>query len=553
MSDAKAAKQGAAPGPSGVTDGLKPGPSARLSRADEAPAAAKPALAQDRALADIFRALDSDVSGSLTKAEILAGLARQGILQDDNRVSATLHALSGYSEGIQIDEATFADIVRPNFRLLERVVKGNLVIPSYAPFAAEIGQIFESCREQRSGAVADYIPQLARVDPEQFALAVCTVDGQRSSYGDSDTAFCIQSSCKPINYCMALELMGEEAVHRHVGREPSGRSFNELALNSDNVPHNPLINAGAMICCSMIRPDFPIADRFDYVMQTWAALAGGRRAGYNNAVYLSEKSTADRNFALAYMMREKRAFPERTDLLEVLDFYFQCCSIETTAQAMSIVAATLANAGICPLTEQRIFSSDTVKNCLSLMYSCGMYDFSGEFAFTVGVPAKSGVSGIMMVVIPRVMGFAVWSPRLDRLGNSVRGVEFCKRLVKRFNFHNYDGIAELSDKIDPRSSGASIETDIVFNLINAASKGDMAEISRLIAFGADLDCSDYDGRTPLHLAAAEGREEVVAYLLARGVNPQPKDRWGATPHDDAMRHGFEAVAKTLQTVVPKTR
>ncbi|MEO1310809.1 MAG: glutaminase [Pseudomonadota bacterium] len=356
----------------------------------------------------------------------------------------------------------------------------------------------------------------------------------------------MQSSCKPINYCMALEALGEEEVHRHVGREPSGRSFNELALNHRYLPHNPMINAGAIMACSLIGRDKDLADRFDGVMRTWRALAGGDRPGYNNAVYLSEKATADRNFALAYFMRENEAFPDDTDILEVLDFYFQCCSIEMSTERMAVVAGTLASGGVCPTTGERVFSNDTVKDCLSLMYSCGMYDFSGEFAFSVGIPAKSGVSGVLMVVIPEVMGLAIWSPRLDKHGNSVRGVEFCKRLVKRFAFHNYDNIAERSDRIDPRRPREREETDYTFHLIRAASQGDVNEISRLTAFGVDLGSADYDGRTALHLAASEGRADVVEFLLSRGVDPRPRDRWGHTPHDDAERHKHDGIAARLE-------
>ena len=191
-----------------------------------------------------------------------------------------------------------------------------------------------------------------------------------------------------------------------------------------------------------------------------------------------------------------------------------------------------------------MFRDDTVKNCLSMMYSCGMYDYSGEFAFRVGVPAKSGVSGIIMAVIPNVMGIAVWSPRLDECGNSVRGVDFLQRLVEQFNFHNYDSLVE-SRKLDPRRRTNASQSDATYSAIYAASRGDVGELKRLVAHGHDLNSADYDGRTPLHLAAAEGQEEAVRYLLARGVDTQPEDRWGNTPSDDARRHQRKAIAALL--------
>lgn len=286
-------------------------------------------------------------------------------------------------------------------------------------------------------------------------VALCTIDGQQFDLGDSDVSFCVQSCCKPINYSLALEELGPEIVHKYVGREPSGHGFNALTLNHELKPHNPMVNAGAIMCCSLVKKEFDLPDRFDYVMNAWEQLSGGQRPTFNNAVYLSEKTTADRNFALAYFMSEHKAFPERTDLLETLNFYFECCSIEMTAQKMAVVAATFANGGVCPLTGQRVLSPSTVQNCLSLMYSCGMYDFSGEFAFSIGLPAKSGVSGCMMIVIPNVGGICTWSPRLDRLGNSVRGVEFCRQLVATYNFHHYAILTGEQTKKDPRRPALS--------------------------------------------------------------------------------------------------
>jgi glutaminase len=307
-----------------------------------------------------------------------------------------------------------------------------------------------------------------------------------------------------------------------------------------------MINAGAIMCCALIRPESDMAGRFEHVMDRWRALAGDDKVGFSNSVYLSERQTADRNFALGYFMREHRAFPPQTDLVSTLEFYFQCCSIELNATQLAIVAATLANGGICPTTGKRIFHSQTVRDCLSLMYSCGMYDFSGEFAFTIGLPAKSGVSGALMIVVPNVMGLCTWSPRVDGYGNSVRGLAFCRRLVEEFKFHNYDNLSGLvQEKIDPRTDRIRAEADAVVALIWAASKGDLTAIQRLMACGVDLNGSDYDGRTPLHLAASEGHENVVQYFIDQRVNLNPVDRWGGSPLTDAHRHGHARVVELL--------
>lgn len=396
---------------------------------------------------DLFKSLSK--KGIVRREALLERLKERGILEDDPRVRSTFKALNGSSQ--EITEEQFQILSDQSSGLLELALRDELVVPDFKEFISELTDIFDEVNHIRMGKLPTYIPQLERVDPEKFAISVCTIDGQRFSLGDCDDYFCVQSCSKPMTYCLALEEQGEDIVHSYVGREPSGKTFNELTLNTKGLPHNPMINAGAIMCGALIKKGGAASDRFDYVMEKWKVAAGGQKIGFNNAVYLSERQTADRNFALGYFMREKKAFPPEVELLDVLEFYFQCCSIETTTKSMAIIASTLANGGICPMTGIQVFQPGHVKNCLSLMLSCGMYDFSGEFAFTVGIPAKSGVSGAIMLAIPNLGGMAVWSPLLDELGNSVRGVEFCKRLVSRFKFHTFDSMLGLGDsRIDPR-------------------------------------------------------------------------------------------------------
>jgi glutaminase len=491
----------------------------------------------------LFRSLDERGEGAVSKAAILDRLAQSGIAVSDTRLPSFINKLADI-KGNKVNSESFDELLSNSGSLFERAIKGKLIIPQFEQFSSEISDIFNAVLENREGNVADYIPQLGRVPADKFGVAICTIDGQRFAMGDVDESFTLQSSCKPILYCAALEEHGEAKVHQHVGREPSGLSFNELTLNRTGLPHNPMINAGAIMSSSLMRRDLTNADRLEYLNNIVKALSGGQSPGFNNAVFHSERETADRNFALAHHMRERGAFPAGIEINSTLDYYFAACSTEITATNMSTISATLANGGVCPQTGSRVFAEETIKNCLSMMYSCGMYDYSGEFAFKVGIPAKSSVSGVVMAVIPNVMGIAVWSPRLDACGNSVRGVEFLKKLVERFCFHNYDSLLE-SKKIDPRRIRQESETNFIYQAIYAASIGDINELKRLLAHGHDLERADYDGRTPLHLAAAEGQTDTVQYLLKQQVLRDPKDRWGCTPLDDAIRHKQEGAAQLL--------
>jgi glutaminase len=499
---------------------------------------------------ELFDALRVDDDDTIPVSAFTDACTRMGLRLDDPRLTESMAKLRSSTQNLatkRISLKQFSEIIKPNVVVIERALQGSMIIPDFDEFCGSVREIYEHTKDNESGAVADYIPQLARVDPEQYGISLCTIDGQRHSIGDARTDFCVQSCCKPINYCIALEDQGEDKVHHHIGREPSGHSFNELTLNSAGRPHNPMINAGAVMACSLIRPDLTNADRFDYVMDTWTQLSGGSKPRFSNSTYLSERRTADRNFALGYFMREKRAFPENSDLIETLEFYFQCCSLEATAESMSVVAATLANGGICPTTGERVFKPNTVQKCLSLMYSCGMYDFSGEWAFSIGLPGKSGVAGAVLVVVPNVMGLCAWSPRLDEIGNSVRAVDFFRQLVNNHKFHKYDNLAGgLHDKKDPRLPSSQHKTATITDLCWAANEGDLTAIRRLVARGVNLDDGDYDGRTALHLAVCEGHRHVVEYFVSRKVNLSPRDRWGGTPLDDAHREKHEEIAKLLE-------
>jgi glutaminase len=349
-------------------------------------------------------------------------------------VRASLAALSDDTALAEADVAA----LKARHLFLSRALDGDLVFPDFPAFAATLDEAFALAAQASNGAVATYIPQLARVNPDQFGAACCSIDAQQWARGDHAAWFSLQSVSKAITYALVLEEHGTEYVHRFVGREPSGAGFNERVLNADGLPHNPLINSGAIMCCALVKPDLHVSHRFEFIMDTWQRLCGGaRRPQFNNATFLSERDTADRNFCLAYMMREENVFPPGTNLQTTLELYFMICSIELNCDMLAVAAATLASGGVCPLSGERVFSEQTVRNALSVTASCGMYDASGQFCFDIGFPAKSGVAGGLLIVIPGRCGFATFSPRVEGRGNSVRGVAFCEQISPRCDFHQY--------------------------------------------------------------------------------------------------------------------
>ncbi|KAL0490929.1 hypothetical protein AKO1_009802 [Acrasis kona] len=328
--------------------------------------------------------------------------------------------------------------------IIQLAMYDRLIVKDWSKFIEKITILFQNVqREVHEGKNADYIPELSTVDPELFSVSICTVDGQQFDIGDTDAEFSIQSASKPMLYSLALERYGPKYVHEYVGMEPSGAAFNSFTLNSENKPHNACINAGAIVVCGLMYPELSVAERFKKLNTEFSAFLGGEKAGFNQSVYLSEKDTAHRNKALSYFMASNGAFPKNVDIDETLDFYLQMCSIEVNSNQLAKVAATYANYGVCPTTGSTILSYDTVRRTAQLLFNCGMYDYSGRWANSTGLPAKSGVSGCLYIVVPGVLGMAVYSPRLASHGNTVRGIEFAHRAAETFGWNIFDVVYNM--------------------------------------------------------------------------------------------------------------
>lgn len=303
--------------------------------------------------------------------------------------------------------------------------------PSLAEAVAEVGR--EMAAHRGEGRVADYIPALARVDPNRFGLAVITVDGQTAEFGDAWVPFSIQSISKVFTLALALERVGE-GLWTRVGREPSGSRFNSIVqLEAEGgVPRNPFINAGAIVTTDAVldgrTPEVAIAEIRDFLRR----LSGVETIDIDAEVARSEAETGFRNASLANFLR---AFGNlKSPVADVLETYFSQCAIRITCRQLARAGLFLAREGLDPLTGARVLTPEHARRINAIMMTCGHYDASGEFAFQVGLPGKSGVGGGILTIVPDRAAVAVWSPGLNEVGNSQVGTLALERLAAKMGW-----------------------------------------------------------------------------------------------------------------------
>jgi glutaminase len=301
-----------------------------------------------------------------------------------------------------------------------------------SPVQALLERLHERHAPDVSGEVAAYIPELASAEPELFGITLVTADGSVYEVGDTRQQFTIQSISKPLTFAIALESIGEEQVRRHVDVEPSGEAFNSITLQPiTNIPLNPMVNSGAIATTSLVEAP-PGGRPIDRILEEYGEFAG-RPLEIDEAVYESENSTGHRNRAIAYLLKNSGVVDAAVE--DVVETYFRQCSALVDCRDLGIMAATLASGGVNPVSRKRVLREDTVRSVLSVMASCGMYDAAGDWLYSVGLPAKSGVAGGIIAVLPGQLGIAVYSPPLDRHGNSVRGVRVCEDLSEELHLH----------------------------------------------------------------------------------------------------------------------
>ncbi|MBG1268129.1 glutaminase A [Nostoc sp. WHI] len=300
---------------------------------------------------------------------------------------------------------------------------------------AFLNELHSQYKPLREGAVANYIPELAKVNPDLFSICIVTVDGQVYKVGDYEQLFTIQSISKVFAYGLALEDHGLDYVLTRVGVEPTGDAFNAIILDEQSKrPYNPMVNAGAIATTSLIKGSGP-TERLNRMLDMFRGYIG-RDVFVDILAFTSERSTGHRNRAMAHLMLNFGMIDRNIE--EALDLYFQQCAVMVNCQDLAVMAATLANKGVNPITNKQAVDKRYIKDILSVMYTCGMYNFAGEWAYKIGLPAKSGICGGIIAVVPHKMGIGVFSPLLDVRGNSVRGVKVCEELSQRLGLHLFE-------------------------------------------------------------------------------------------------------------------
>lgn len=383
------------------------------------------------------------------------------------------------------------------------------------------------------GEVASYIPELARSSPRKFGIAVATVDGEVFEIGDSGAPFTIQSISKPLVFGMALAERGRRAVLSRVGVEPSGNPFNSVTVDAQNRPFNPMVNAGAIVTTALVQGAEPRdhTESLERIVDTFGRFAG-HPLRVDERVLASERKTGDRNRALAWLMRSFRVLDG--DVQEIVDLYFGQCSILVTCRDLAVMGATLASDGVNPITGERAIATEHVTSMLSVMTTCGMYDNAGEWVFNVGLPAKSGVSGGVLAVLPGQLGIGVFSPPLDIRGNSVRGIGVCERLSREVKLHLLGSTSGVRSVVRRVVRGREIASNRVRTTAEEEALAGLRDAVALFELQGDLVFATAEKAYRTIVAGVDGVELVVV------------DFKNVTSTDEPALAVFNTLAETLE-------
>lgn len=290
--------------------------------------------------------------------------------------------------------------------------------------------------------VVSYYPPAMEDAQDRFAITYSDVDAEPPiNVGDCTYAYPLQSISKVFTYGVALEDHGRDLVLRRIGVEPSGEEYTAIRFERNNRPYNAMVNTGALVATEMVNGS-TWEEKVERIVEKLRLYSGNDKLHVDEETFEYEKGSNDRNLGLSYLMRNLGMLSRTTDIEDNLAVYLAVCSVKVTTEDLAAMGATLAYGGINPVTRRRALKQDVVRDVLTVMFTCGMYDYAGQWAYDVGLPAKSGVSGAILVAVPNQFGMGLYSPGLDEYGNSIRGISVCTEMSTRFGRHLFAPPAE---------------------------------------------------------------------------------------------------------------
>mmetsp|Transcript_20900 Transcript_20900/g.53964 ORF Transcript_20900/g.53964 Transcript_20900/m.53964 type:complete len:611 (-) Transcript_20900:320-2152(-) len=485
--------------------------------------------------------------------------------------------------------AHFYDLLSVN-SVFGKIIGHNLSIPRIHAMKKDTEKIREAIiRRYGSG-----LPATAKIDPliggseevaDVFSISICSVDGQVININPPKDACPMGQLSRLLLHAIASEQYGAEKLRQLVSNRPSARDANTFSVDDKGRPHNPYLTSGALALASLFTEESSDSGtRFEKWTSRISTLSGRKKPNFSQTTFLRLRDEWMIVKALASFLKAKGKVPKKTDPTDVADFYFQTLSVELHLEDLACIAATFANRGVNPLTRERALSEEVVDVTLPRLYAYGMNNFTGTWMFDVGVPAIASGSGHLLLIIPGVMGVAIWSPPLNEQGVSLKGFELAKTYVSHHGFHLHlmkseeedDKMAALERR--NRRSKKAFELrrpSVAFGSVSAQRKeaeqfppniaksvmqeqallakifvcireGDVVKMRKLVGKLVNKNTADYDRRTALHVACVVGSVPCVEALLDLGLSPIVEDRWGNTPYDEAKLHHQEDVCSMLE-------
>ncbi|ESN93568.1 hypothetical protein HELRODRAFT_88521 [Helobdella robusta] len=486
---------------------------------------------------DLFRVL-SENKDTFVLSKFTYGLNKSGLKANDERLYSVYKKIEELKlknkglreEEIRINFNEMKDFLADNVFLIRQAFVNNMIVPHFSDFCVRVDDLYWACRRNLTGKITSHSKVLYGQKLESWAVSLCTIDGQRHSTGDYGTPVVLHTCCTPVNYALAINEHGANIVNQYISNEPIPRNKDVLYLSPSNVPQNPIDVAGALLVTSLLNVTQNSQQTFDRIVARYNEMSGrtSKKITWNRSFYIHEKGAELGMQAYAHHLKNNLCFPCGTDINETVDLLYKLYSIEMSSESLAILAATLANDGVCPITSERIFTSEAVQSTISIMLSCGI---SSHFSVKVGIPGVAGISGGVMLVCPGLLGAFLWSPPLNDQEVSVRGLQFSERLSEIFDLHYFSfskpTAPTTSHQVEGFPGTQKLQNKSSSNVqaIFAASLGDIQALRSLHMMGHNMESPDYDGRTPLHLAASQGRMNVVKFLVEKcNVDISVRDR-----------------------------